>query len=142
MKIRAQMTDLGIAKDLSLDLSKPENLTDEVVHRVQDHMIEMRAQNIPYGLHAFGRTPSKELRETTIDAIVSTDRSLLPDKKQVLAEEMVRFGMTAAWAGDATKVAGTSAAAEAATVARTCRIRIRPQSVNGTRSRGAVWIGR
>ncbi|MEO8098262.1 MAG: cobaltochelatase subunit CobN [Acidobacteriota bacterium] len=87
-RIRKQVTDLGIAKDMGLDLSKPESLDDALLHRIQDHMVELRSQNIPYGLHAFGRTPEKALRDTTIDAIVSTDRSLLPKNAAVLANEM------------------------------------------------------
>lgn len=87
-RIREQVTKLGIAKDLGLDLSKPENLDDATIHRIQDHMLELRSQNIPYGLHAFGRTPEKTLRDSTVDAIVSTDRSLLPNQAAVLANEM------------------------------------------------------
>jgi cobaltochelatase CobN len=87
-KVREQVTKLGIAKDLSLDLSKPNSLDDATVHRIEDHIIDLKGQNIPYGLHAFGRTPEKALRETTIDAIVSTDRSLLPSQAKVLASEM------------------------------------------------------
>ncbi|MEO5923168.1 MAG: cobaltochelatase subunit CobN [Bryobacteraceae bacterium] len=87
-KIRKQVVDLGIAKDMGLDLSKPENLNDELLHRIQDHMVELRSQNIPYGLHAFGRTPEKPLRDSTVDAIISTDHSLLPAQSAVLAKEM------------------------------------------------------
>ena len=87
-RIRKQVTDLGIAKDMGLDLSKASNLDDETLHHIQDHMVEMREQNIPYGLHAFGRTPEKALRDSTIDAIVSVDRSLLPNQAKVLATEM------------------------------------------------------
>ncbi len=89
-RIRKQVTDLGIAKDLGLDVSKPESLTDELVHRIQDHMVELRSQNIPYGLHAFGRTPEKPLRDSTVEAIVATDRSLLPDQSKILGQEMER----------------------------------------------------
>jgi cobaltochelatase CobN len=87
-KIRQQVIDLGIAKTLGLDLSKPENLDHEVLHRIETHLIELKAQNIPFGLHAFGRTPEKELRDSTIQAIVSTDRSLLPTNAKVLAADM------------------------------------------------------
>ncbi len=87
-QVREQTVRLGIAKDLSLDLSEPGSLDDQAVHRIQDQMLELRRQNIPYGLHAFGRTPEKAMRESTIEAIVSVDRSLLPEKAQVLASEM------------------------------------------------------
>ncbi len=87
-RIRKQVIDLGIAKDMGLDLKTATDLTDEMTHRIQDHMVELRSQNIPYGLHAFGRTPEKALRETTVDAILSTDRSLLPAQSAVLGQEM------------------------------------------------------
>lgn len=87
-RIRRQIVDLGIAKDLGLELTNAEPLGDEVVHRVQDHLVELKGQNIPYGLHAFGRTPEKAMRESTIDAIVSVDRTLLPRNAKVLADEM------------------------------------------------------
>ena len=89
-QIRQQVIGLGLAKDLSLDLTKPDSLTDQIVHQVQDHILLLKGQNIPYGLHTFGRVPEKPLRETTIDAIVSIDRRLLPNKAKVLSEEMER----------------------------------------------------
>lgn len=85
-RIREQVVALGIAKDLSLDPKA--TLDDQTVHRIRDHLLELRGQNIPYGLHAFGRTPEKEMRDSTIDAIVSVDRSLLPKNAKVLAEDM------------------------------------------------------
>ena len=87
-EIRLQVIDLGIAKDLGLDLPDAASLGDETVHRIQDHMVVLRSQNIPFGLHAFGRTPEQELRDSTIDAIVSTDRSLLPNDAEILADDM------------------------------------------------------
>lgn len=87
-KVREQVEKLGIAKDLSLDLSKPNSLNDRVIHQIEDHIADLKVQNIPYGLHTFGRTPEKPLRDTTVDAIVSADRSLLPEKASVLAAEM------------------------------------------------------
>jgi cobaltochelatase CobN len=85
-KIRAQVVKLGIAKDLSLDLSK--GIDEEMVHEIQDHLIHLKEENIPYGLHTFGRIPEKALRDSTIDAIVSVDRSLLPSNVKVLSAEM------------------------------------------------------
>jgi cobaltochelatase CobN len=89
-QIRQKVIAIGIAKDLGLDLAKPDSLTDAIVHQVQDHLLHLKGQNIPYGLHTFGRVPDKPLRDTTIDAIVSIDRRLLPDKTKVLSEEMER----------------------------------------------------
>src|SRR4029453_14477183 len=89
-EVRQKVIDIGIGKDLGLDLSKPDSLTDHVVHDVQDHLLKLKAQNIPYGLHTFGRVPDKPLRETTIEPIVSVDRSLLPNKAKILADDMER----------------------------------------------------
>jgi cobaltochelatase CobN len=87
-KIRAEVNRLGIAKDLSLQLSKPDTLTDEMVHQIQDHLLQLKLQNIPYGLHTFGRTPDKQMRDTTVEAIVSVDRRLLPNNAKVFAADM------------------------------------------------------
>ena len=89
-QIRELVTGLGIAKDLGLDLSAPGSLDDTTVHRIQDHLFSLRDQNIPWGLHAFGRTPEPGMRTSTVDAIVSVDRSLLPNDAAVLAEDMER----------------------------------------------------
>ncbi|MEO8256290.1 MAG: cobaltochelatase subunit CobN [Acidobacteriota bacterium] len=87
-RVREQVIALGIAKDLSLDLGQPGSLQEETIHQIETHLLELKGQNIPYGLHAFGRTPEEPLRESTIDAIVSADRSLLPGQAKVLAAEM------------------------------------------------------
>jgi cobaltochelatase CobN len=85
-RIREQVEQLGIAKDLGLDMSK--DVDEVMVHAVQDHLLNLKEQNIPYGLHTFGKTPEKPLRDATVDAIVSVDRSLLPTNAKVLAEQM------------------------------------------------------
>jgi hypothetical protein len=41
--------DIGIAKDLGLDLSKSDSLTDDVIHDVQDHLLKLKGQNIRTG---------------------------------------------------------------------------------------------
>jgi len=85
---REQILKLGIAKDLNLDLSTPGSLNEEVIHRIENYLIELKSQNIPYGLHTFGKVPAKDQRESTIDAIVSADRSQLPNQAKVLASKM------------------------------------------------------
>ncbi|MEJ0035793.1 MAG: cobaltochelatase subunit CobN [Gammaproteobacteria bacterium] len=84
--ITEQVAKLGLAKDLGLDPTKP--LDDEAIHRVENQLLVLKNENIPYGLHTFGLTPEKPLRESTIDAIVSADRSLLPNKAKVAAGDM------------------------------------------------------
>jgi len=87
--IRIQAQALGIDKSLGLDLSMPAGeIPHDVIHEIQDYMVELRSQNIPYGLHAFGRVPDDEARASTVTAIVETDRSLLPTAAEVLAADM------------------------------------------------------
>lgn len=85
-QVREQVIALGIDRDLGVDLSA--TLEHETVHDIIGYLQELRGQNIPYGLHAFGRAPSGEALESTVAAIVETDRSLLPTDAAVLAEEM------------------------------------------------------
>ncbi|HJZ76814.1 MAG TPA: cobaltochelatase subunit CobN [Vicinamibacterales bacterium] len=87
-RIRDQVVSLGIAKDLGLQLTSDAGLDEATLHRVENHLLELKGQNIPYGLHAFGRVPEKALRDTTIEAVVGADRSLLPQNAEVLASEM------------------------------------------------------
>jgi len=87
-RVRQQLISLGIAKDLGLKLDAPGSLTDEVLHETEEHLLALKGTNIPYGLHTFGRAPAKAERDTTVDAIVSTDRSLLPAKAKVLTADM------------------------------------------------------
>ncbi len=89
-QIREQVIDLGIAKDLGLELPDVASVDHDTLHEIEDYMAELRNQNIPFGLHAFGRTPEAEHRASTVEAIVSTDRSLMPDAAEVLAEDMER----------------------------------------------------
>jgi cobaltochelatase CobN len=83
-----QAVRFGIAKDLGLDPAA--QWSDEQLHRVEDYLLELKGQNIPWGLHAFGRSPVDDARTSTVEAIVATDRSLLPDQQKVLATEMDR----------------------------------------------------
>ena len=99
-EIREMVVALGIAKDLDLDVSDLANLANladvahaqaanhDLLHEVVDYMIDLRSQNIPYGLHAFGRLPDDTARASTVDAIVSADRSLLPDAIEVMSADM------------------------------------------------------
>ena len=111
-EIRQQVIDLGIAKDLGLDVEagadsffaageaharaeahgdgNHEVIGHDLLHEIEDYVAALRDQNIPYGLHAFGRVPEKTHRDSTVEAIVSTDRSLLPDAADVFAEDMER----------------------------------------------------
>ena len=89
-EIRRQAADLGMVKDLGLELGTGAEIEHDALHAIEDYMIELRGQNIPYGLHAFGRTPRPEMRASTVEAIVSVDRDLLPDDATVMAADMER----------------------------------------------------
>ena len=83
---RDAAVELGVAKDIGLD---PEtDWTEEQLHRVEDYILELKGQIIPYGLHAFGRVPEQEAIDSTVKAILSVDRSALPDAVDILGEEM------------------------------------------------------
>ena len=89
-EIRRQAQDLGMVKDLGLDLGTGAEIEHDTLHAIEDYLIELRGRNIPYGLHAFGRAPGAEMRASTVDAIVSVDRDLLPDDTTVMAADMER----------------------------------------------------
>ena len=89
-EIRRQAAELGMVKDLGLELGTGGEIEHDTLHAIEDYLIELREQNIPYGLHAFGRTPEPEMRASTVDAIVSVDRDLLPNDATVLAADMER----------------------------------------------------
>lgn len=83
-----QVIAANIDKNLGLDLEGRSTLTHEEVHQLVDYLLELRSQHIPYGMHAFGRLPSEEARKSTVDAIISIDRSALPEATKVLAADM------------------------------------------------------
>jgi len=87
-QIREQVVALGIDKDLGLDLGAGELLEHEAVHEIIGYLQGLRGQNIPYGLHTFGTAPEGDALESTVAAIVATDRSLLPNDAKVLADDM------------------------------------------------------
>ena len=89
-EIRRQAVELGMVKDLGLDLGTGAEIEHDTLHAVEDYLIELQGQNIPYGLHAFGRTPEPEMRAGTVEAIVSVDRDLLPNDATVTAADMER----------------------------------------------------
>ena len=89
-QIREQAVDLGMGKDLGVDLGNAGELDDDALHAIEEYMVELRGQHVPYGLHAFGRTPDTTMRGSTVEAIVSVDRSLLPNDAAVMAADMDR----------------------------------------------------
>lgn len=86
LQAREQAIKLGVAKDVGLDPER--EWTDQEFHQVEDYLLELRGQIIPYGLHAFGRTPVPDAVDSTVKAIMSVDRSALPDAKEVFADDM------------------------------------------------------
>ncbi|NOX70388.1 MAG: cobaltochelatase subunit CobN, partial [Gammaproteobacteria bacterium] len=89
-QIREQVLRLGIAKDLDLDpsrVAREENF-DDLLHEIEDYVLDLKGQNIPFGLHAFGRLPDDEARRSTAEAIAAIDRSKLPQESAVMADDM------------------------------------------------------
>lgn len=88
--IISQLVRHGFDQSLGMDLNleDPASLTHEHIHEIESYLLELKEQFIPFGLHAFGRLPDEQMRASTVDAIVSVDRSLLPDQRTVLAQEM------------------------------------------------------
>ncbi len=89
-QIIEQLETTGISKSLEIapQVDADGLLDHEILHGVQDHIIELRRQFIPFGLHTFGRLPDQEMRTSTVRAIVSTDRSLLPEGEFIFSRDM------------------------------------------------------
>lgn len=68
--------------------SRARVIDHDVIHTLQAYIADMKSQNIPYGLHALGRLPVAEARASTVDAVVSIDRSLIGNEVVILKEEM------------------------------------------------------
>lgn len=85
-QLRVQAIKLGIAKDLGLPPDR--RWSDEELHRIEDYLLDLKGSQIPFGLHAFGRSPEPAAVDSTVKAIVAVDRSQLPDARKVLSEEM------------------------------------------------------
>ncbi len=107
---------LGIDKDLGLDLLPTDGSTvalptdhthagghnhhhqdrrdstvvldHDVIHTILDYLQDLKEQNIPYGLHAFGRLPTEDQRASTVAAIVSGDPDASRAQQQALAASM------------------------------------------------------
>lgn len=89
-QIVEQVQSTGIAKSLGIALTlNAGNLLDhELLHEIQDHMVALRSQFIPYGLHTFGELPTEEMRRATVEAILSVDRSQLPESKFYYSQQI------------------------------------------------------
>ncbi|MEM6682699.1 MAG: cobaltochelatase subunit CobN [Pseudomonadota bacterium] len=85
-RLEDKLRDMGILKDMGLDPSKP--ISHATMHEVEDYLAEIKNQLIPYGMHGFGRTPDFDGILSTVDAVVSADRSLLPGEREILAKDM------------------------------------------------------
>ena len=89
-QIIEQVEATGIAKSLglALTLDASELLDHDIMHEIQDHMVALRSQFIPYGLHSFGELPSAEIRRATVEAIFSVDRSQLPESEFYYSQQI------------------------------------------------------
>lgn len=87
-QMREQAVKLGIAKDLGLPPDK--EWSEEQLHHVEDYILELKGKTIPYGLHAFGRTPTKEMIDSTVAAIARIDRKQTPEQRAAFSADMAR----------------------------------------------------
>ncbi|MBM4241344.1 MAG: cobaltochelatase subunit CobN [Euryarchaeota archaeon] len=70
-QIKEMINKLHIHEDLNLDL---ENTPfDEIAHKVEHYLEDLRESMIPYGLHIFGSSLSGDLLDQMIESIVSFD---------------------------------------------------------------------
>jgi cobaltochelatase CobN len=87
-QVREQATKLGIAKDLGLPPDK--DWSEEDLHHVEDYILELKGKTIPFGLHAFGRTPTKEMIDSTVAAITKIDRKQTPEQRVAFSADMAK----------------------------------------------------
>jgi len=89
-QIVEQVQATGIAKSLgiALTLDASDLLEHELLHEIQDHMVALRSQFIPYGLHTFGELPTEEMRRTTVAAIFAADRSQLSESEFYYSQQI------------------------------------------------------
>lgn len=89
-QIVEQLESTGIAKSLDLNLTPDENgqLDHEAMHAIQDHMVILREEFIPFGLHSFGSLPEEDAIESTVQAIFRADRSQLPESEFYYSQEI------------------------------------------------------
>ncbi|MFQ5956281.1 MAG: cobaltochelatase subunit CobN [Candidatus Brocadiales bacterium] len=75
---------MGLEKELeSDDLGKEGSLDHEMVHRLEEFLMEMKGQNMPYGLHTFGKAPEPKLRASTIETILEVEKNLSSKEREV-----------------------------------------------------------
>jgi cobaltochelatase CobN len=86
-ELRDKLDQLGVSKELGLtDRTKP--LTHEDSHKIEDYFLQLKNQNMPYGLHTFGWIPPADLRASTVEAIMEPDRGLDPIRRTQMARDM------------------------------------------------------
>ncbi len=85
-QLKEQLVAMGIAKDLGFDPDA--TLNHDQFHEIEDYLYELQDELVPFGMHAFGRTPDDQAIASTVDAVVSADRSALPDARRVMRAEI------------------------------------------------------
>ena len=85
---RDQAIAMGFGKDLSI--APDADWSDEDIHRLESYILDLKAQTIPYGMHAFGRTPTDEAIDSTVEAVVGVDRQKSLGQDPISADEVER----------------------------------------------------
>lgn len=91
-----QVVDSGVAKALGITPALDENgeLGHELMHDLEEYMANLGDELIPYGLHSYGTLPEPEAIDSTVKAVVSTDRSQLGEST-FFSSRKVRDSITA-----------------------------------------------
>ncbi|MDD2720849.1 MAG: cobaltochelatase subunit CobN [Gallionella sp.] len=76
--ILGELSGLAVKLGVAKDLGYTSVTTDAQVDEIEDHLKALGEANVPYGLHTFGVSPDARARETTVDAMLSIEKSLTP----------------------------------------------------------------
>ena len=78
---------LGLLKDLNIKLGKNTFLTESQIEKIQDYLQDIAETTVPYGLHIFGRSPSKKATKAMASSMVRLQTHLSEIKKEELLKK-------------------------------------------------------
>ncbi len=82
-EIDALAKKMGVNKDLGIT-----EIRDDHIEKLEHHLKEIQEQNIPLGLHTFGRPPEERLVESTADIIASIRDGLSEEEKKAFRKDI------------------------------------------------------
>lgn len=84
--IYAKAEKAGLMKDLGIIGKKG----DEVISKIEHYIKEISEKNVPYGLHAFGRSPQLEYAQTTARTIAGRLQDISSAEKKKMTERITQ----------------------------------------------------